>query len=382
MSFNKKLSLAFLFIGFTIPQIVYGTDMEDLYKKGMIHYNQKSYREAAILFEEAAKTNPKALNALAAMYQQGEYFQQDYKQAEKYYLKAFEGGVKNAGFNLGLMYKSEKSGLKNYAKALSYFQPLAQEGNERATKQVQQMCNKALQEEASKWDPKTITDLGKICYHGSIIAQDVDKAKSLFQKAMTLGSEDAQFCLAVLYVEGKGVPQDFTTARKLWYALAQKGNTDAMINIGQTYTNVMWPTGTRSENIQKGVQWFKTAANKGNTQAMILLAEAHTTGIGALKNTTHAKELLEKAEKQGASVLGHLGAVYLAEGNNEKALKLWKEGASKDDACSLYNLGVIYCNGQGVEKDLKKAGEYLQKSANLGYPMAQQFYEQYKKYFN
>lgn len=211
---TKILSLALLLMGSVIPHIAYGMEEDDSYKKGMQYYNQKEYKAAATQLEKAAETQPKALNVLGAMHQQGQHFTQNYKKAEGCYLAAFKGGVKQAGLNLGLLYKSEKSGLTDYTKALSYFQPLAQEGNERAQKQVQQMCEMALQKEASGWEPTTILGLGKICYHGDGIENDFAKAADLFQKAMDLGSDDATFSLAVLYGEGKGVKQDFKRAKK------------------------------------------------------------------------------------------------------------------------------------------------------------------------
>ena len=102
MTFNITL----LLMGWVIPHIPYGMEEDDFYKKGMQYYNQKEYKAAATQLEKAAETQPKALNILGAMHQQGQHFTQNYKKAEGCYLAAFKGGVKQAGLNLGLLYKS------------------------------------------------------------------------------------------------------------------------------------------------------------------------------------------------------------------------------------------------------------------------------------
>ena len=49
------------------------------------------------------------------------------------------------------------------------------------------------------------------------------------------GNADVQFLLGLMYVEGKGVPQNYETALK-WYTLAaNQGNADAQHNLGVMY---------------------------------------------------------------------------------------------------------------------------------------------------
>ncbi|MGO9477046.1 MAG: tetratricopeptide repeat protein [Limisphaerales bacterium] len=52
------------------------------------------------------------------------------------------------------------------------------------------------------------------------------------------------------------------------------------------------------------------------------------------------------------------------------ALKSNQDAAAKGDAYGLLRMGERYRDGDGVEKDLAKAREYLQKSADAGSPTA------------
>jgi len=59
------------------------------------------------------------------------------------------------------------------------------------------------------------------------------------------------------------------------------------------------------------------------------------------------------------------------EKKGKEEFEKWKAQAEKGDALAQYNLGVMYRDGQGVEKDFKEAVEWFQKSANQGFAPAQ-----------
>ena len=53
-----------------------------------------------------------------------------------------------------------------------------------------------------------------------------------------------------------------------------------------------------------------------------------------------------------------------------KALKFNQDAADKGDAYGLMRMGERYRDGDGVEKDLAKAKDYLTKAAAAGSPTA------------
>ena len=66
-----------------------------------------------------------------------------------------------------------------------------------------------------------------------------------------------------------------------------------------------------------------------------------------------------------------IGYKYYQKGNYEKALKIWTVEAEEGNKEAIYNIGLLYFFGNGVEKNLPLAFEYCQKSAFMGSPRAQ-----------
>ena len=62
--------------------------------------------------------------------------------------------------------------------------------------------------------------------------------------------------------------------------------------------------------------------------------------------------------------------IEIADAAKAKALKSNQDEAAKGDAYGLLRMGERYRDGDGVEKDLAKAKEYLQKAADAGSPTA------------
>ena len=58
---------------------------------------------------------------------------------------------------------------------------------------------------------------------------------------------------------------------------------------------------------------------------------------------------------------------------HEEAFKMFCQLAEEGDAESLYTVGLMYHTGDCVEKNMEKAVEYYQKSAELNHAGAQYF---------
>jgi len=66
------------------------------------------------------------------------------------------------------------------------------------------------------------------------------------------------------------------------------------------------------------------------------------------------------------------GVAAHAQGNFERALQvLLPLAQSSNDPYAQYYLGIMYANGQGVEKDLSAAGRWFKSAAEQGIPQAQ-----------
>lgn len=105
--------------------------------------------------------------------------------------------------------------------------------------------------------------------------------------------------------------------------------------------------------------------------------EEYQKGISAIqkKDGKEAVKQLEKAAKKGNDrAMYNLGVLY-AEGNligqdYEKAVHWYEQAAAQSNSSALYNLGVMYADGKGVEQSNMKARRYLNDAADKGDEMA------------
>lgn len=79
-----------------------------------------------------------------------------------------------------------------------------------------------------------------------------------------------------------------------------------------------------------------------------------------------------KAAQEKASVNAKANAAAQKQVTATRALKFNQDAAAKGDMFGLLRMGERYRDGDGVEKDLAKAKEYLQKSADAGSPTAKE----------
>jgi TPR repeat protein len=57
------------------------------------------------------------------------------------------------------------------------------------------------------------------------------------------------------------------------------------------------------------------------------------------------------------------GFTHYKKGEYSKALKIWTEEADDGEANAIYNIGLLYFFGNGVDKDLTIAYKYCKEAA-------------------
>lgn len=141
--------------------------------------------------------------------------------------------------------------------------------------------------------------------------------------------------IAGLYAHGEGVAQDYTEAMAWLKKAIDKGNVDAMFNMGLMVENGM---GTKP-NDYDALYWYQQAAQEDHTEAMFKTA------------------LVYEAVKR----------------NYETALHWYKKAAEKGHVEAMFNIGQIYaCVGQmhvgnmGFPQDYSQAIFWYKKAAEYG----------------
>jgi TPR repeat protein len=117
--------------------------------------------------------------------------------------------------------------------------------------------------------PLVQNNLAVIYAEGRGVPQDYRKAAEWFRKAAEQGDAFAQSSLAYLYTEGQGVPQDYFQAAEWYKKAALQGDTRAQFHLGLLYYR---GKGVAKDHSQ-AASWFFKAAKAGDREARYYLTK-------------------------------------------------------------------------------------------------------------
>lgn len=149
-----------------------------------------------------------------------------------------------------------------------------------------------------------------------------DKAYKLYSKMSTLDDDHANYKIGEYYFSGKFVKADKDRAMSYWRKSGNYGNEDAILHL----VSMNIPDAEK-------IKYLKLIADKGSVPAQLKLADIYCYNIRE-KNFEKALFYYQKAAK------------YYPEAN--------------------YNIGEMYYNGWGVNKDVKLAKTYYEKGNYVG----------------
>ena len=163
---------------------------------------------------------------------------------------------------------------------------------------------------------------------------------------------------------------DPAEAMKWFEAAAAKGSAPAMIESGLLYSNRRQPGDDK-----KGLEYFLQAASKGDRVAKYLAGECYYFGKGVQVDTAKAVEFLQEATALGEPrAMDLLGSHYRRLRQFDRARKYYEDAAAAGYALSLSNLGVLYMNGEGVQRSPEVAANLFRQGAEKGDPSGMFFY--------
>ena len=82
------------------------------------------------------------------------------------------------------------------------------------------------------------------------------------------------------------------------------------------------------------------------------------------------KKIMKRVKKNDPVAMRSMGKKNHKEGNYESAMRYWTRAAELGDAEAHYELSITYRDGEGVEKDEKKAIYHTEEAAIGGHPEA------------
>lgn len=174
-----------------------------------------------------------------------------------------------------------------------------------------------------------------------------DRARQIWEVLANRGNQDALFNLGTLAEDGQGEPKDMTKAEALYVSAANAGSFKAQYRLGMIYsTGVLLP-----KDISKARRYLGLASEGGDKDALAQLA--------SLDKPAANLPTFERAE------------LLSSMGKHEESARLYAVAAKEGHLTAQTRLAWLYEAGRGVERSLEEAARLFTLSAEAGDPEAQ-----------
>lgn len=205
-----------------------------------------------------------------------------------------------------------------------------------------------------------------LCYcEGRGVERDYDIARKFFKEAAEKGVPSAYHCLGCMFKTGKGVEKDSIESYKNYLIAAQKGHRSSQVEVA----DMLEDGEVVEENVSERVYWLEQAAIQGHTQSQCTLGELYFWGDEVVKDYKKSRYWSEKAAESNYSDAYFRYAYLCSQGYggpiDYDATMLYYSKLPSHSA-AIHNIGCLYSDGHGVEKDQRKATEYFTKAAEMG----------------
>jgi tetratricopeptide (TPR) repeat protein len=198
----------------------------------------------------------------------------------------------------------------------------------------------------------------------------IKEAVAEYKKAVDLGYSAAIINLGQLYVNGKGVEKNEVEAARLFRKAADAGNPLGMRFIGFAYAKGI---GVEKDPNQ-AAKWLQASVQAGDVESMLHLGELY----GESNNYSAAIPwFLKSAEAGNLEAKNDLGVVYNngygVERNEVEAVRRFRDAADGGNSHGMVNLALAYASGLGITKDEDEARGWLNKAAGGGSELAKYY---------
>ena len=195
------------------------------------------------------------------------------------------------------------------------------------------------------------------------LAQDANVCRARAEN----GDASAQYELAGLYYQGKGVPQDYKHAADWYRKAADQGNPKAQYGVGFMY----YEGRGVQQDYAAAVDWYRKAADQGYAKAQYDIGYSYYEGKGVPLDYSEAARWFRKGADQGyAKAQDGLGYMY-SQGkgvpqDDIEAAAWYRKAADQGFARAQDDLGYMYSQGKGVPQDYAEAARWFRKAAKQG----------------
>jgi TPR repeat protein len=232
------------------------------------------------------------------------------------------------------------------------------------------------------FDDKALYEMGYAIKHITpVTAETSAMALKLLRASADKGNAEAMVQLGEMYLAGQ-IPveagQDTNKeAMRWWQAAWDKGSPRGYHNLGLLYYGVPVPgtggkgVGVVPQDYGKAFEYFKAAADKGDTKAIRYVGICYEQGQGVRQDYAEAAKYYAMLGDGGFYLANLLLEGKGVEPDVNRALEIYAKtaaanGGGEADTYSAEALARIYEEGRFVKADPAKALEYYQLAARKG----------------
>ena len=210
--------------------------------------------------------------------------------------------------------------------------------------------------------------------------RDPLKATYLLRKSAKDESPEAEYHLALCYLNGWGVAQSWTQAHEWLTKASEHGHLKAKYELGRM---CHYAIGCK-QNIMQALSLYNEAAEGGCGEAAKMLGIVYHTGELGVQAEDRSNEWYERAlellqdaifEKNDSDAMRTLAISYMdgegVERDYALAVEWLKKAAELNNAAAMNTLYLCYDEGYGVLKNPDVAIDWLKKAADLDSRVAQ-----------
>lgn len=229
------------------------------------------------------------------------------------------------------------------------------------------------------------------------------------KQAAEAGDGKAQFALAEMYLDAKGVAQNSAEAAKWYRRAADAGYASAQAAMGLMSLTKAVGLARDDESavafccdeskskkderlamvfsaieklqvkdtaaLREATQWLQKGAQQGEASAQLLYGYMALSGIGMEKNLAEGVKWVQLAATEDPTAQTLMGTLYLhggagVEKNANEGVRRLKEAAEKGVPQAMTTLGEVYQSGNGVVQDYAEAARWLRKAVEHNDPKA------------
>jgi hypothetical protein len=199
-----------------------------------------------------------------------------------------------------------------------------------------------------------------------VVTAGDDIWQSLFNEKLQeakQGDSNAQFDVASMYQNGRGVEPDLSKATEWYNKSAVQKNPKAI---------------SRLKILQANEERFKKVlaqADNGDTESQYKLGKMYTEGAGVSIDHAKATEAFKSAAAQGHAKAEYKLGLHYYEGtgviqNRKTACKWFKAAAEQNHPAAQYYLGKMYASGSGVKQNYTTSLEWFTRAVDGGFNQA------------